>query len=132
MDQITLGVQAMYTELEELRTRSLPASQENQENQESQGNQIEKLISELEKARGVSARWETKAINSTQEVAQLRQEIKEVGKWEIVDEEELTAFFPTITLGDGEDPFLSSSRRQRRLMQRLSAEGYSILKRKVN
>ncbi len=79
----------------------------------------------------MSARWEEKAISSTQEIEQLRQEIKEHGKWRPLSEEQLEKFFPTVTFRDGEseNAFLESKRRQRRLMQRMSAEGYSIVSR---
>ena len=133
MDQITGSVKAMYTELSELRT-SADSSVSDPDQSVKLGelrDMITKLTSGLEKAQTVSARWEAKAINSTQKIEQLRQEIKEHGKWEVVDEKQLATFFPTVNLGDGEDPFLASSRRQRRLMQRLSAEGYSIV-RKTN
>ncbi len=124
MQQVTKAVEVMYGELQELRERSDQPSQ--------QKGLITALTSERDQAQAACEKWEVKATSRSKEVQQLRQEIKEHGKWEVVPEEELATFFPTVNLGDGEEPFLSSSRRQRRLMQRLSAEGYSILKRKVN
>ena len=55
--------------------------------------------------------------------------VEERPVWQPVPEEDLTAFFPTVTLADSdkEKPFLSSKRRQRRLIQRLTAEGYFIV-----
>ena len=113
-DQITGSVKAMYIELEGLRTAAPKETAVD----------ITKLTSEIEKAQAVSARWEAKAISSTQEVAELRQEIKEHGKWRPLSEEQLAAFLPTVTIKDGEseNAFLDSKRRQRRLTQRLSAE----------
>lgn len=89
---------------------------------------ITALKNERDEVKAQGEKWKTKAINSTQQIEQLRQELREQPLWEMVNEEELAAFFPTVNLGDGEEPFLSSNRRQRRLMQRLSAEGYSVLK----
>ncbi len=125
MDQITKGVVAMYAELEELRAKGGPEQATSQEKE----NMITKLTSELEKAQSVSARWETKAISSTQEVTKLRQEIKEHGKWRPLSEEQLAVFLPTVTIKDGADhkAFIESKRRQRRLVQRMNAEGYSIV-----
>ena len=116
----------MYTELEGLRTKG---ESEQATNPREKENQITKLTSEIKKAQAVSARWEAKAISSTQEVAELRQEIKEHGKWRPLSEEQLAAFLPTVTIKDGEseNAFLDSKRRQRRLVQRMSAEGYSIV-----
>ena len=90
---------------------------------------IAALTSERDQAQAAREKWQTKAINSTKEVAKLREELKENGKWQPVPEEDLTAFFPTVTLADSdkEKPFLSSKRRQRRLIQRLTAEGYFIV-----
>ena len=133
MNQITTGIQAMYTELEELREgtgnvqdapHSLTAKVSEQERL------ITALANERDQAQAASERWQAKAISSTQEVSELRQEVKEHGKWQPLTEAELGSFFPTVTLGDGstEKPFLSSKRRQRRLIQRLSAEGYFIVK----
>lgn len=122
MVQITKGVEAMYGELEELRVKGGPTQATNQE-------MITKLTSEIEKAQTVSARWEAKAISSTQEVAKLRQELREHGKWRPLSEEQLTVFLPTVTIKDGvsEKAFIESKRRRRRLMQRMNAEGYSIV-----
>ena len=130
MDQIALGVVAMYGELTELRASTSSVRPSLSEKVSEQEGRITALASSRDQAQAAREKWEAKAISSTQEIERLRQEIKEHGKWEIVDEEELATFFPTITLGEGEEPFLSSSRRQRRLMQRLSAEGYSIRKKK--
>ena len=133
MNQITTGIQAMYAELEELREgagndqdapKDLTAKVSEQERI------ITALANERDQAQAASERWQAKAISSTQEVSKLRQEMKEHGKWQPLTEAELASFFPTVTLGDGstEKPFLSSKRRQRRLIQRLSAEGYFIVK----
>lgn len=132
MDQITLGVQVMYGELFELRASTNSDQPDLSSLVSEQESKINELTSECNKAQVARSKWEAKAISSTQEIERLRQELSSHGKWEVVNEEELATFFPTVTLGDGEEPFLSSGRRQRRLAQRLSAEGYSILKKKVN
>ena len=138
MNQITTGIQAMYAELEEWRAKSegdqdaLP-SEDLRAKVSEQERIITALANERDQAQAASERWQAKAISSTQEVSELRQEMKEHGKWQPLTEAELASFFPTVTLGDGstEKPFLSSKRRQRRLIQRLSAEGYFIVKKIV-
>ena len=132
MNQITTGIQAMYAELEKLR--ALSSDQDAPHSLAAKVSEQERIITTLtnerDQAQAAREKWQAKAISSTQEVSELREEIKEHGKWEVVDEEKLAAFFPTVTLGDRstEKPFLSSKRRQRRLIQRLSAEGYFIVK----
>ena len=133
MNQITTGIQAMYAELEELR-EGPGSDQDAPEDLTAKVSEQERIITALanerDQAQAASERWQAKAISSTQEVSELRQEMKEHGKWQPLTEAELASFFPTVTLGDGstEKPFLSSKRRQRRLIQRLSAEGYFIVK----
>ena len=130
MNQITTGIQAMYAELEEHRARISSDQPDLAAKLSEQEGIIAALTNERDQAQAAHEKWQAKAISSTQEVSELREEIKEHGKWEVVDEEKLAAFFPTVTLGDRstEKPFLSSKRRQRRLIQRLSAEGYFIVK----
>ena len=136
MNQITTGIQAMYTELTELR-EGAGSDQDAPEDLTTKVSEQERIITALanerDQAQAASERWQAKAISSTQEVSELRQEMKEHGKWQPLTEAELASFFPTVTLGDGstEKPFLSSKRRQRRLIQRLSAEGYFIVKKIV-
>ncbi len=133
MNQITTGIQAMYTELTELREgagNDQDAPSDLTVKVSEQERIITALANERDQAQAASERWQAKAISSTQEVSELRQEMKEHGKWQPLTEVELTSFFPTVTIKDGPDhnAFLNSKRRQRRLMQRLSAEGYSIVK----
>ena len=129
MNQITTGIQAMYAELEELRI--IGSDQKEVEDLapkvKEQESIIAALTSERDQAQAAREKWQTKAIASTKEVAKLREELKD--KWQLVPEEDLTAFLTTVTIKDGPDhnAFLSSKRRQRRLMQRLSVEGYSIV-----
>ena len=134
MKQITTGIQAMYAELEEWRTKEVRSQPDLAIKLSQLEKTITTLTSERDQAQAAGERWQAKAISSTQEVDGLRQEITKYGKWEIVDDEDLAAFFPTVTLSDSqtEEPFLASKRRQRRLTQRLSAEGYSILKKILN
>ena len=133
MNQITTGIQSMYAELEELR-EGTGNDQDAPEDLTAKVSEQERIITALANERdqpqAASERWQAKAISSTQEVAELRQEMKEHGKWQPLTEAELASFFPTVTIKDGPDhnAFLNSKRRQRRLMQRLSAEGYSIVK----
>ena len=133
MNQITTGIQAMYTELEELR-EGAGSDQDAPEDLTAKVSEQERIITALanerDQAQAASERWQAKAISSTQEVSELRQEMKEHGKWQPLTEAELASFFPTVTIKDGPDhnAFLNSKRRQRRLMQRLSAEGYSLVK----
>ena len=133
MNQITTGIQAMYTELTELR-EGLVRNQDAPEDLTAKVSEQERIITALanerDQAQTASERWQAKAISSTQEVSELRQEMKEHGKWQPLPEAELASFFPTVTIKDGPDhnAFLNSKRRQRRLMQRLSAEGYSLVK----
>ena len=133
MNQITTGIQAMYAELEE--HRALSGSDQDAPSDlvtkvSEQERTITTLTNQRDQAQAVSEKWQAKAISSTQEVSELRQEMKEHGKWQPLTEVELTSFFPTVTIKDGPDhnAFLNSKRRQRRLMQRLSAEGYSLVK----
>ena len=132
MNQITTGIQAMYAELTELR-EGAGSDQDAPEDLTTKVSEQERIITALanerDQAQAASERWQAKAISSTQEVSGLRQEMKEHGKWQPLTEAELASFFPTVTIKDGNDhkAFLNSKRRQRRLMQRLSAEGYSIV-----
>ena len=128
MNQVTKAVGAMYGELKELRAKSLGDQPDLSAELAFKEGVITALKNERDEVKAQGEKWKTKAINSTQQIEQLRQELREQPLWEMVNEEELAAVFPTVNLGDGEQPFLSSNRRQRRLMQRLSREGYSVLK----
>ena len=130
--QITAGIQAMYSELEEHRARGEINSEQDTQNlaekTKEQESAIEAITSERDQARAALSKWQTKAVQGQKEISSLRQKLKKVPQ--SVEEEELTAFFATVTLKDGnsEDAFLSSKRRQRRLMQRLRAEGLTIMR----
>ena len=130
MNQITTGIQAMYAELEELRAKGGTDQKEAEDlapKVKEKERMIAALTSERDQAQAAREKWQTKAISSTKEVAKLREELKD--KWQLVPEKDLTAFLTTVTIKDGhsENAFISSKRRQRRLMQRLSVEGYSIV-----
>lgn len=129
MDQITGSVKAMYTELSKLRANNNEDKPDLSAKVQQQEDLMDALRSERDKAQALVSEWEAKAINSSQEVEQLKKEMEERLQWELVDEEQIEEFFSTVTIKDGDNhnAFLESKRRQRRLMQRMSAEGYFIV-----
>ena len=129
INQIAIGIQTMYAELEERRALSgnnhspdLAAKLSEQEHL------IATLTNERDQAQAAHQKSQAQATSSTQEVSALRQKLNKMPQ--PVSSKELIAFFPTVTLKDAnsEDAFLSSKRRQRRLMQRLRAEGFTIMR----
>lgn len=130
MEKITGSIKAMYTELSGFRANNEDKPDLSTKIQE-QEDMIKALTSERDEAKTLASEWEAKVVSNFDSVERLKKEVEEHEKWEVVNDEQLAAFFPTVHLGDKEEPFLASNRRQRRLMQRLSAEGYSIV-RKTN
>ncbi len=119
----------MYGELKELRARTTYDQPDLSSLVSEQEGRITALANSRDQAVAKSQEWETKAISSTQEVDKLKKEMEERLQWKLVPEEQIEAFFPTVTIKDGNDhnAFLESKRRQRRLMQRMNAEGYFIV-----
>ena len=127
MNQITTGIQAMYAELEEWRAKggnNQNVPEELAPKLSEQEDMIAALVKERDKAEAAREKWQNKAIAGQQELDELRQQFMSLS------EEELTTFFSSVILKDSrsEDAFLSSKRRQRRLMQRLNAEGLTIMR----
>ena len=126
IDLIDAGVSAMYEELDQLRAAPRKGLQVQRIKQ-----RLTAASNERDKAIAISERWQSKAIANDEELARLRKLTRE-NNWQAVPDDELNALLATVSLKDNgtENTFLSSKRRQRRLMQVLRGSNMAIMQKK--
>lgn len=129
IDLIDESVSAMYEELDKLRAASAidTADQGNPDEVRRMKQRLAAITNERDKAISISERWQSKAIANDEELAMLRQQAREKN-WQVVPADELSQVLATVSLE--EKTFLSSKRRQRRLMQVLRGSDMAIMQKK--